>query len=161
MPDREFGFHSLTRAVRQGTIPWSVKGFFKAREVVRRAKAGKIRVPPSVVGFPADLLEESEVHELALGLWLRHEHGDDAPEVPAAHHLRFHTIEHFLERHGDLLLEEGLVQLENEVLEPSPLLLAELVARPYDTALTSRETPDFDAVEVLKAVARRAREGMG
>jgi hypothetical protein len=161
MPDREFGFQSLTRAVRQGTIPWSVKGFFQAREVVRRARAGKIRVPRSVAGFPADLLEESDVHELALGLWLRHEYGDESPEVPAAHHLRFHTIEHFLERNGELLMEEGLAQQEDDVVEPSPLLLAELATRPYDTALTSRETPDFDAVEVLKAVARRAREARG
>jgi hypothetical protein len=157
MPDRNVGFQSLTRPVRRGTIAWSVTGFLKAHEVVRRARAGQLRVPQSAMGLPAEFLEEAEMEELALGRWRRREHRDEPPEVPAAHHLRFQTGVHFLERHAELLTDEGLVHGEGDELEPSQLLLAELVARPYDTALTSRETPGFDPVEVLKAVARRAR----
>lgn len=171
MSDRDVGFQSLTRAVRQGTVPWSTRGFAHAREVVRRARAGELKVPRDAL--PADLLEEATLDEVALGLWLRREHGAQGPEVPAAHHLRFHTIEHFLERYGDLLLDEGLAVEADDApasggeprsapaLDPSPLLLAELTARPYDTPLTSRETPGFDPVEVLKAVARRVREADG
>lgn len=174
MSDRDVGFQSLTRAVRQGTIPWSVKGFARSRTVVRRARSGELRMPPAAAGLSADLLAETDLDELALGLWLRREHRGESPEVPAAHHLRYHAIEHFLELYGDLLLEEGLVRQEDEEpgpagravpqgpsLEPSPLLLAELTVRPYDTPLTSRQTPGFDPVEVLKAVARRAREKEG
>jgi hypothetical protein len=157
VPDRSIEFQSLTRAVRHGTIPWSVKGYLAARTVVRRAQAGKLRLPPGVAGLPPDLLEEGEMDQVALGLWLRREHHDDPPEVPAAHHLRFHAVEEFLERNAELLAEEGLLRREDHGLEPDPLLLSELVARPYDTALTSRQTPGFDLGAVLKAVARRAR----
>jgi hypothetical protein len=171
MSDRDVGFQSLTRAVRQGTVPWSARGFARAREVVRRARAGELKVPREAL--PADLLEEAALDEVALGLWLRREHGTEGPEVPAAHHLRFHAIEHFIERYADLLLDEGLaVEAEDtpastgesrsrSAIEPSPLLLAELTTRPYDTPLTSRETPGFDPVEILKAVARRVRAADG
>jgi hypothetical protein len=150
-------FQSLTRAVRHGTVPWSVQGYLKARTIVRRARAGELRIPSGVAGIPPDLLEEAELDQLALGLWLRREHRDALPEIPAAHHLRYHAVEEFLERNADLLAEEGLLRPEEHGYEPSPLLLAELVSRPYDTALTSRQTPGFDLGEVLKAVARRAR----
>jgi hypothetical protein len=155
--DRDIEFQSLTRAVRYGTVPWSVKGYLQAQSIVRRARAGELRLPRGAAGLPEDLLTESEMDQVALGLWLRREHSDDPPEVPAAHHLRFHTVEAFLERHADLLLEEGLLRREESGLEPSPLLLMELVIRPYDTVLTTRQTPGFDLGEVLKAVARRAR----
>jgi hypothetical protein len=155
--DREFEFQSLTRAVRHGTVPWSVKEYMKARTIVRRARSGELQIPTGGAGLPADLLEEAALDELALGLWLRRQHRDAPPEVPAAHHIRFHAVEEFLERNADLLMEEGLLRREEHGLEPSPLLLTELVSRPYDTALTSRQTPGFDLGEVLKAVARRAR----
>lgn len=155
--DRNLEFQSLTRAVRHGTVPWSVQGYLKAQTIVRRARSGKLRLPTGVAGLPPDLLEEAELDQLALGLWLRREHRDAPPEVPAAHHLRFHAVEEFLERNADLLAEEGLLGRGEQGLEPNPLLLSELVSRPYDTALTSRQTPSFDLVEVLKAVARRAR----
>jgi hypothetical protein len=164
----DIGFQSLTRAVREGTIPWSPKGFLKARLVVRRAAAGELRLPPGVV--PPEALAETEPEELILGLWLRREHRDEPPEVPASHHLRFHAIEQFLDRYGDLLLEEGLVTREDVAdsrsegagtggssWQPSPLLLAELTTRPYDTPLSASGPPQFAAVEVLTAVARRAR----
>jgi len=156
--DRDFEFKSLTRSVRHGTIEWSVKGYLAARAVVRRARAGELTLPRGAGGLPEGLLEEAAVDEVALGLWLRREHRDDPPEIPAAHHLRFHAVEHFLERNADLLAEERLIHPAEGGPEPDPLLLAELVRRPYDTALTSRETPGFDAGEVLKAVARRARQ---
>jgi hypothetical protein len=155
--DRNIEFQSLTRAVRYGTVPWSVPGYLKAQTIVRRARSGQLRLPEGVAGIPPDLLEDAELDQLALGLWLRREHRDAPPEVPAAHHLRFHAVEDFLERNADLLVEEGLLRREEHGLEPSPLLLAELVSRPYDTALTSRNTPGFHLGEVLKAVARRAR----
>jgi hypothetical protein len=155
--DREIEFQSLTRAVRHGTVPWTVKGYLQARMIVRRARSGEIRLPQGPAGVPPDLLEEAEMDQVALGLWLRREHGHEPPEVPAAHHLRFHAIEEFLERNADLLLEEGLLRREDAGLEPSPLLLIELVARPYDRVLTTRQTPGFDLSDVLKAVARRAR----
>lgn len=157
VPDRELEFQSLTRPVRHGTIPWSVSGFLKARSVVVRARSGKLRLPSGAGGLPPDLLEEAELDQVALGLWLRREHRGADPEILAAHHLRFHAVEEFLERHADLLLEEGLVKPGDDGSIPDPLLLAELVTRPYDTPLTSRQTPGFDAREVLKAVARRAR----
>lgn len=156
--DHDFEFKSLTRSVRHGTIDWSVKGYLAARAVVRRARSGELTLPAGAGGLPEDLLEEAATDEVVLGLWLRGEHNDDPPEVPAAHHLRFHAVEHFLESHADLLAEEGLVHPGPDGPEPDPLLLAELVRRPYDTALTSREIPGFDPGEVLKAVARRARQ---
>lgn len=159
--DRPIDFQSLTGPVRDGRIPWSVKGFRAARTVVARARAGKIRLPPGVAGLPADLLEETAIDELALGLWLRREHRGDPPEVPAAHHLRYHAVERFIEVHADLLMEEGLIKQGDDAPDPDPLLLAELVARPFDTVLTADAAPGFDASEVLKAVARRARSADG
>lgn len=79
----------------------------------------------------------------------------------AAHYLRFHAVERFIERHADLLMEEGLLKPGDDGPEPDPLLMAELVGRPYDTVLTSEEAPGFDAGAVLKAVARRARGAAG
>jgi hypothetical protein len=155
--DPEQQFQSLTGAVRRGTIPWSVRGFLKARAVVRRARSGELRLPAEAAGLPPDLLDEAELDQVALGLWLRREHRDAEPDVPAAHHLRFYAVEAFLERHADLLMEEGLLKRTRHGLEPDPLLLAELVARPFDVPLTLRQTPGFDLREVLKAVARRAR----
>jgi hypothetical protein len=155
--DREIDYQSLTGPVRHGRIPWSVNGFRAARTVVYRARAGKLRLPPAVADLPADLLADTSMDELALGLWLRREHRGEPPEVPAAHHLRFHAVERFLELHADLLHEEGLLRPGDDGPEPDPLLLAELVHRPFDTALTSEGPPGFDAGEVLKAVARRAR----
>jgi hypothetical protein len=150
-------YQSLTGAVRQGRIPWSVRGFRAARTVVYRARAGKLRLPPALAGLPPDLLEDTPIDELALGLWLRREHRDDPAEVPAAHHLRFHAVERFIELHADLLAEEGLLKPGDDGLEPDPLLVTELVRRPFDTALTADVAPGFDAGAVLKAVARRAR----
>jgi hypothetical protein len=155
--DRDVPFQSLTGPVRTGSIPWSAAGFRKARAVVRKARSGDIRLPPGAAGLSGDLLAEAELDQVVLGLWLRREHGQADPETLAAHHLRFHTMEDFIERHADLLMEEGLLRREGDLLEPDPLLLEELVARPYDVPLTSRQPPGFDAGEVLKAVARRAR----
>jgi hypothetical protein len=157
--ERDFGFHSLTRAVRHGAIPWSVQGFLQARTVVRKARSGEIRLSAGVAGLSADLLDRADLDQVALGLWLRRQHESDDPEILAAHHLRFHAVEDFLERHADLLVEEGLLKEAEGILEPDALLLSELVARPYDVPLTSRHPPSFHAGEVLKAVARRARQG--
>lgn len=157
MSDPSSDFQSLTRAVRHGTIPWSMKGYLAARTVVVRARAGKLRIPSAASVLPPDLLEEAELEQVALGLWLRREHRDDDPEVPAAHHLRFHALEEFVERHADLLEEEGLLRPGDDGPDPDPLLLSELVTRPYDFPLTSRQAPGFDAGKVLKAVAKRAR----
>jgi hypothetical protein len=174
MSDRDVDFQSLTRAVREGTIPWSREGFIRARTVVHRARSGQLELPHGAV--PAELLETTPLNEVALGLWLRSEYGAESPEVPAAHHLRFHAIEHFLERYADLLIDEGLVRAEETrvdddqsredsghrpELDPSPLLLGELTTRPYDSPLSASEAPGFDPVAVLKAVARRVREADG
>ncbi len=158
MSDPEFEFKSLTRSVRYGTIEWSVKGYLTARTLVRRARSGDLTLPAGAGGLPENLLEGAAMEEVALGLWLRREHRDDPAEIPAAHHLRFHAMEHFLERNADLLAEERLVRSGDAGPDPDALLLAELVGRPYDTPLTSREVPGFDVREVLKAVSRRARQ---
>lgn len=161
--EREIDFQTLTGPVRKGEIPWSVQGYLTARAVVERARRGELRLPTAI----ADLSPE----ELALGLWLRREHAEDPPEVPAAHHLRYHAIEAFLARHADLLEEERLLvpreerEGEDEAggepspvgYDPSPLLVDELATRPYDSPLSGDAPPGFDASEVLKAVARRAR----
>ncbi len=158
MADRgDTPFQSLTPPVREGTIPWTVQGFQKARAVVRKVRSGELKLPRGAGGIPPELLADTPLDQVALGLWLRRQYRDSDPEVLAAHHLRFHAVEAFLARHGDLLMEEGLVRREDDWLEPTSLLLAELVERPYDVPVTSAEPPEFDAGEVLKAVARRAR----
>jgi hypothetical protein len=173
-------YQTLTGPVRSGEIPWTVKGYRAARLVVLRARSGELRLPRAVAGLPPDVLEETSTDELALGLWLRREHRDESPEVPASHHLRFHAIERFLDRHADLLGEEGLLRPvpgpgdedderaaadvgdggagTGERVEPDPLLIEELVTRPYDTPLAEDALPGFDAGEVLKAVARSVRQ---
>jgi hypothetical protein len=160
--DPNHEYQTLTDAVRNGEVPWTGQGYRSAREVVRRARSGELRLPAGIAGLPAEVIAEAGVEDLALGLWLRREHQGDSPEVPAAHHLRFHTIERFLATHADLLLEEGLLRPgddESAPPDPDPLLVEELVTRPYDSPLSGEDSPGFDAGAVLKAVARRARGG--